>query len=950
MLGYLWDVLKDILKSRLFMLCVVFAGLFSILLYRIFDLQIVNESYYMNTYVQKAVKERTTRPTRGNILDRNGNVLAYNELAYAVTIEDQLESSETKAQQLNQIIGNTIRLIEKNGDTVIFDFKLALDKDDNLYFNVTSDASKTRFLKDIYGDDVYEKEGESLERASAGEVYDYVIERYGLEEMDFSQREKLQIANIRFNLAQNAYQRYMETQIATNISQETMAAIMEHEAELTGVSITTETVRVYNDSIYFAPVIGYTGKISESQLAEFTQQGLDYNNSDIVGKAGVEASMETYLQGKKGYEQFFADSTGKILQIIEQKEAVSGNDLYLTLDRDKTIAAYHLLEQKIAGILVSKIRNADPLKEEDFDVEEDEKKPDIYVSIKDVYFQLLNNNIIDIDRFETDQAGTMEKRIYSWFKERRAQVLDRLKKELQSDSGTPLEQLDEAYYDYANKIYELLRDNGYLLTSQIDPADKTYQDYLDGKVDMHTFYAYAITSGWIDVSKLETDEKYTTAEDSYLRLVEQLIALLEDNKSFAKLIYRYMVYDGSISGNALCMILFDQKVLDMDETAYNRLAQGSSSDAYSFMVEQIRKINITPAQLALDPCSGSVVLTDPNTGSVLAMVTYPSYDNNYFSGTVDADYWAKLLDDSSDPLYNRATQTTLAPGSTFKMVSAIAGLEEGVISTDEYIYATGIYTKVVPAARCWIYPGAHGSTNVVKALGVSCNFFFYEVGYRLATVDEDTFSNEYGLERLKKYADQLGLTSKSGVEITESEPIFSTESAVRSAIGQGKHGYTAAQLARYISTLANHGTNYELTLVDRVADKNGETVYEQPPKLINTVTLSDSTWNAIRSGMEMVTAPSGTVGSVFQSLNVRVAGKTGTAQENERRLSHAVFVGYAPADDPEYAISVYIPYGDESAYSAEVARDVLKFCYGEKKLDDILKGTADNTVSGLSHD
>lgn len=948
MISYLWEILRDVLKSRLFMLCLLFFAMFSLLLYRIFDLQIVNESYYMDTYVQKAVKERTTKATRGNILDCNGKVLAYNELAYAVTLEDVLDSSNTKAEQLNQIIAKTIHLIEENGDSILYDFKLTQDNDGTLIFDVSSSAAKTRFLKDIYGDDVYEKEGEALEQASVGEVYDYVMERYGLAEMDFTQSEKLKIANVRFNLAQNAYQKYVATKIASNVSEETMTAIYENEAELSGVSVTKETVRVYNDSIYFAHIIGYTGKISENQLAEYTQQGLDYDNSDIVGKSGLEETMETYLQGQKGYEQFFADSTGKILQIIKQKESVAGNDLYLTIDRDTQVAAYHLLEQKIAGILVSKIQNKDPLPDEAF--QDDEDLPDLYVSVKDVYFQLINNNIIDIDHLKRSRATDNEKNLYAKFKTRKSLVLDTIKNDLAAEEGTAVKDLTDEYQTYYDKIYDILKENGFLLTSKIDTTDETYVKYLEQKISLRTFLTYAISNNWIEVSKLELDEKYTTTEDIYQKLAAQIISLLNDNKSFFKLIYQYMIYDNSISGNEICILLYDQNVLDMNENSYNKLAQGNTGYAYSFIVKQIKDLKLTPAQIALDPCSGSVVLTDPNTGNTLALVTYPSYDNNYLSGTVDPEYWAKLLDDSSEPLYNRATQTTLAPGSTFKMVSAIAGLEEGVITTDEYINAVGLFDKVTPNAKCWIYPGRHGATNLVKALGVSCNYYFYEVGYRLGTIDEENFSNELGLSRLKKYADQLGLTSKSGVEIQESEPLFSTESVVRSAIGQGKHGYTPTQLARYISTLANNGNNYALTLIDRIVAKDGTVILEQTPKLDNTVDISDSTWQAVKSGMEMVTDTSGTVGSIFRDFNVKVAGKTGTAQENKKRFTHAVFVGYAPAEEPEYGISVFIPYGDESAYSAEVARDLLKYRYKELSLKDILKRTASDTVSGLSND
>ena len=388
-------------------------------------------------------------------------------------------------------------------------------------------------------------------------------------------------------------------------------------------------------------------------------------------------------------------------------------------------------------------------------------------------------------------------------------------------------------------------------------------------------------------------------------------------------------------------------MLEYDENVYRSLQGGGS--AYEFIREQIRQIKITPAQLALDPCSGSLVVTDVNTGDVLALVTYPSYDNNMLSGTVDAVYWNKLNNDLSLPLYNRATQTRTAPGSTFKMITSITGLEEGLLYPGRTIADLGEFTKIKPSPKCWKYPGNHGAVNVSQALSVSCNYFFYETGYELSIDSHGNFDSDLGISKLKKYASQLGLTEKSGVEIEENEPLFTTESSVRSSIGQGSNSFSNIQLARYVTAVANSGNNYKLTLLDKITDTNGSLVKEFEPVLSNTTSYSQSTWDAVHSGMRMVIT-SGTAKSTFNGFQIEVAGKSGTAEENKLRSNHAVFVAYAPYQKPEIGVSVVIPYGESSGYNAEVVRDIIKYYYNLTTDEELYGGVASIPTSGITND
>lgn len=187
------------------------------------------------------------------------------------------------------------------------------------------------------------------------------------------------------------------------------------------------------------------------------------------------------------------------------------------------------------------------------------------------------------------------------------------------------------------------------------------------------------------------------------------------------------------------------------------------------------------------------VVTNPNTGEVLACVSYPGYDNNRLSNVMDRSYYVQLSMGMSRTFYNRATQEKTAPGSTYKMLSSVASLTEGVINGNSYISCSGVFDKITPSPKCWIYPSAHGSLNVVGALQHSCNDFFYEVGYRLGQDSNGNYDSDTGLEKLAKYAKMFGFDQTSGIEIPESQPQISDFDSVRSAIGQGTNNYTVSQ-------------------------------------------------------------------------------------------------------------------------------------------------------------
>lgn len=949
------DNFINMVTSRLFVLVLIFLAMGSVLIYRIFNLQIVNGEDYLNNFTLRIQKERIIPSTRGNIYDRNGKLLAYNELAYTVKIEDVYESGNTKNAELNKTILDLIRIIEGNGDKIINDFNIILN-DNNQFEFAVSDTALLRFLADVYGHTTIDKLKDNYAQLTSTpeDVVNYLADasKFGIGErtdpndkksfqvgLGYTKEELLKVLTVRYAMSANSYQKFIGTTVATEVSEETVAVIMENSTSLEGVSIAEDTIRKYVDSVYFSHIIGYTGNISSKELEDLKvtaeSEGTDfpYTINDVIGKAGIEKVMETDLKGINGSELVYVDKLGKTIDTRDRVEPVAGNDLYLTIDAELQKAVYNILEQKIAGLLVSKIINA-----KEYIHPENALASKIKIPITDVYFALINNNIINRNNMQSPHAKETEKEVYASYLNKKEVVLNRLEEELLT-TKTPYNKLTKEYQVYESYITSMLKN--VLLENKIDTKDETYLAWkTEETISLNEYLMHAIAMNWVDITKLELPSRYSDTEEIYQALVKYILDTLDNDNEFSKKLYKYMLLDNSLTGKQVCLLLWEQNIIDIPSEEIEKLKKGSITP-YTFMLQRIENLDITPGQLALDPCSGSCVITDVNTGEVLALVSYPSYDNNRLANSVDAEYFKQINTDLSRPMWDYATQQRTAPGSTFKMVSAAAILEEGIVRHGEKITCLGFFDKINPAPKCWIYPnGTHGPMSVSDAIANSCNYFFYESAYRMGQ-DGDGYNSELGLQTLAKYANMFGLSDTSGVEIMESVPKVSDELAVPSAIGQGTHNYTTAGLARYVTTVANSGTCYNLSLIDKVTDINGALVTDYTPEIRNQVELSESTWNAIHTGMRKVIESK----AYYSNLGVQVAGKTGTAEESKSRPNHSLFVGYAPYENPEIGVATRIAYGYTSNYAAEVTKDVFAYYYGLAEEEDLLSGVASRPES-----
>ncbi len=950
MLEKLRDNFLNFITSRMLILTLMAFAMGGILLHRVFELQIVNGEQYLNDFSLRIRKERSIPSSRGNIYDRNGKLLAYNELAYSVTIEDVYESKNKNAN-LNATLLKTLHILEANGDDVISDFSIYLDQNGSYAYNV-SDTRLLRFLADIYGYASIDKLKEKEKNATPQDVIDHMATNYGIGErtdpndrktfvpgLGYTKEEVLKLVIIRYAMSANSFQKYIPTTIATDVSERTVAAIKENTDDLLGVDIAEDTIRRYVDGVYFSHIIGYTGKVSAEELKTLNEEAFEktgeddrYEMNDTVGKSGIERVMESYLQGKKGSETIYVDNVGKEIESEGRIDPLAGGNVYLSLDADLQEAVYNILEQSIAGILLDKIINA-----KEFD-KTNVTPSRIRIPIDDVYFALIDNNIINLEHLASESAGENEKVIYQAFLAKKEEVWNRLEQELHTNR-TAYDQLTEEYQVYESYLVNdlLIKDTEIL---SVDAQDEVYLAWSqDETLSLSEFLEYAISQNWIDVSKLDMDSRYVDSAEMFDRLSEFIFENL-DKTAFRKKLYKYMLRNDAINGRQICMILAEQEIIVVPDDDLEALESGTVS-AYNFMIRLIEELQITPGQLALDPYSGSCVVVDPNTGEVLALVSYPSYDNNRLANGIDADYYASLQNDLSRPLWDYATQMRTAPGSTYKIASASAILMNGVADLDDMVECEGLFSRFndLPM-RCWIHPGRHGNLNVSGAITNSCNSFFYEMAYQLGATEQEErpFDNSVANEKMREYADLFGLTEKSGIEVEESVPQFSEDAnASLAAIGQGSHNYTTVGLARYVAAVANSGTCHNLSLIDRVTDYNGNLFEDLGPQIRNTIDLPEPYWDAIHEGMRGVVEKK----KYFAELPLTTAGKTGTAEEDKLRPNHGLFVGYAPYENPQIALATRIANGYSSDYAAQISCKVIKYYFGLEEEDVLLKGTAD---------
>lgn len=421
---------------------------------------------------------------------------------------------------------------------------------------------------------------------------------------------------------------------------------------------------------------------------------------------------------------------------------------------------------------------------------------------------------------------------------------------------------------------------------------------------------YTINSDYGKMGIEKSMEKYLKGKDGILRTQVDSMGIANDEQ----------IYEQPESGNNVTLTI-DYRLQKVSEESLKKVIYEIKNGEGTFKKYE-------------DSSSGSVVVLDVENSEVLAMASYPTFDPNEFVGGIEYSKWKEINNDETKPMFNRAISGTYSPGSTYKMLVGIAGLELGKVTTDEKIQDTGIY-QYGHKPKCWVYTSyrrTHGYINVSEAIKVSCNCYFYEVGRRI------------GIEELVKYSKLFGLGSKTGVEIEgEKKGTIAGDGNVdkwylgdtlSAAIGQSYNSYTPVQLANYIATLSNGGKLNRVTLIKDVSDNKGERITQNEllkyiedytgVKFEETdVNLKQENIDAITEGMKTVTSEvGGTSYITFKNSKIEVAGKTGTAQVSSGS-ENALFVGFAPADNPKIAVVAVIEHGGNGVYTASVVKPIM---------------------------
>ncbi len=931
---------------------IVFIALFLILIYRLWDLQIVNGQKYADDFELKITRTVRDSSTRGLIYDCKGEILAYNELAYVVTMTDEgiYSSDRERNLTLNSMIYRVIKKLEENQEQINNELKIKVGVH-NQYEYTVSGKALLRFQADVFGqanpdnmkleqknmnaEELMEFLSANNKFALYGEGKHYYTEEelnhYGLPS-EYSKEEALKIVGIRYMLSLNAYKKYVPIILSRDVSKETVAYILENGPILTGIDIEEDWNRVYTGGEAFSHILGYTGKISSEELEQYMELDKDYTTDSVVGKAGVEQYLEEQLQGIDGERQITVNNLGKTVgedEII--RETISGKDVTLSIDKDLQIAVYNVLEQNLAGIIVSNLRNT-----KRFDKTHLSDASNIRIPIYDVYLALIENDIICIDDLYGLDATELERSLSKTLKEKEEEVREQLRIALMENNAENLRSSEELQ-EYLSYIVNNI---GILEEAAIDTEDEIYMAWKNKSgIYAKELLMYAIENGWITEGFIDASEGYFTSNEMYLLLVETIEEKLAEDKAFQKLLFKWLILEDRITGKEICRILYDQQILSDSDEDYEKLVSGRV-DAFSFLKKKIEHLEITPAQLALDPCSASAVVIQPKTGKVLALVSYPGYDNNRLANQMDSDYYNQLLNDKSLPLYNRATQQLTAPGSTFKPITIIAGLQEGVIMSESSVLCDGVFDKVDPSLRCWKHSGHGTVSNAPTALQFSCNDYMCEIAYRMGSENGTDYTDNAALKRLQKYSELFYLNKKSGIEVGESQPHVTDADGIRSAIGQGTHNYATVQLARYAGAIASKGDVFSLSLIEGITDTNGNFT-KNKAVLEGSVELSDSVWDTIHQGMLQFAQNN----TVLKDMQIRVAGKTGTAQEAKNRPDHALFIGYAPAEQPQIAVAVRIANGYGSSNATAVGKSIFNYYFNLESQEKIITEEASQAIN-----
>lgn len=886
---------------------------------RLYSLQIVNGADISESFTSSITQTLTIPASRGNIYDRYGKPLAVNEAAFSVKIDGSAKMTlSNRVGVLNTIYENLNKLGSPVEDT------LPITKSSPRSFTLEGDEL-TKWLTNI---GLTKKQYKNM---TADDVYGYLCDKYEISE----------------NMPQDDARRIIT--LGTSLSDKNIIVLY----LVTILNLNGETI---NDEIPISDTVPYTFLYDGNESKEISfQKSLGIKtDKKVLNAYETLLYMEEYFGIPSCLDSSIRRNMNAIDYLIYQNRYRRYQPVTVAVNvNGTTLAAIEENSNSLPGVNI----DTDSLRIYNYgkylshilgymrkisDTEYEEYK-DYGYTANDIIGKSGIEKVYELDLNGTDGEMIVEVDAYG----RRINTIETKQPVSGKDIYLTID------IELQKKAYDYLEDS--LTTVLINKLTGAAKD--DQPITLRQFFISMIETGSIDIGSIVNA---SSGEQFKLRQIiaaqrPDFVLESDEDKAFAKETIINALENGTVSLSSMVLVLCEQGKITYDDSFIARIKDGTLSPL-SAVINKLNARELTPADTNLDPSSGSVVVHDVNSGELLALVTYPSYDNNEFVNSFNIEYYTKLLEHPNTPLVNRPLSQKKAPGSTFKMITAAAALETGAITPSTLIADEGIYTKTgTPYPRCWKYSyghGNHGLLNVSSALEVSCNYFFYEAAYRMGNVDSGTSANSIGT--LNEYMKAFGLDDPTGIEIgeaaarmatpeykeyitkwqnpeaTEYQTRWTDGDTIRTAIGQSVNNYTPAQINKYVATLANGGTRYKSHVVSKIVNSDG-TLYTNTEEIVeSTITLSDSTLKAIYEGMYKVTTGSaGTLRAVFKDYPIKVAAKSGTAEEGKNRSSHVWFTGFAPYDDPQIAVTVLIPFGDSSGSpAAVVAKNIISYYMG----------------------
>jgi penicillin-binding protein 2 len=898
---------RDFFSNRLVILIVIFAVLLFMLWRHLFIMQVVDPEHYISSEPDTYTSTITTQGTRGEIYDRYGRILAGNVYTWSLYYD-----SSNPPEDLNALCHRISSLLGKYSVTPDLPFALEYDSVQGLRF--TSEYKNNAALRILFLAEMYSKSSVDLtaaeKRTEAQGAFSYMRDTlFEIPADTYSIEEMLEIMRFRYAIHINRFTTEHLIPIASRLPEEFRVTIREQQKDYPGFSCQTVESRYYPEGEAFSHILGYMGGIPETSLKEYQERG--YGVDERIGRDGMEAVYESSLRGSQGrIEVVYSRLTDEEISRSTLQEPAMGNSIYLTLDKDLQNAVYSILRENVKTLLIEKITG----------VSDDSGSE--YSAI-DVLVSLINNGAVHPQRIFYSNSVYADS-FTKVYEAKSASILNELRGAVM-DPNYLIADYDEELMSIYNTWIETMRDAEGILSSEYRNSGIFYEQYKAGQKSAHEFLEYCIYSNYLDLEQVGLEHEMDI-NVIFPELINQELASLAESESYQRIVCGFILQDGLYTTRDFLLLLYDLGNLSNADGSRTRLQNGGINSE-ECLILKIQSNELSPSAIHLDPCSASAVITDTDTGEVLAIASYPSYDNNRF--TQDSDYNQAMMEDASSPLIFRALEEDRAPGSTYKLCTSVTALECGVVTESETIYDDYRFEYVHSADkptcfRTW----SHGDINIVEAIQESCNYFYYTMGYRLCEpVEEYDYEDSTGLRKLAAYAVDLGLATKTGIELSEAEPHTSTQDAVRSAIGQGTNSFTTANINRYTSTIANNGTVIDLYIVDRILDYKGSVVFKTKPVVDHKANVSDYTFNVVQRGMAAMAQNYPNLQVFMAQSGLTIAGKTGTAQEYNDRPDHALFTSYINIDDPDITVTVTIPFGGNSVAAVRTFVDLAQYYY-----------------------